>query len=190
MSALFICVVSPFEQVRLSLSSAILKNYENLLILSDFDLSYYKKQLLQYEQLCIILPIDIITPSITSTAKSHQHSIIPFLDNPKPICKKTFEVFITPRDNSAEIFNKIDASVRKKKINDVSETLSERETEVLKYIAKGNSNKEIAANMHLSPHTVMTHRKNITNKLGIKSISGLTVFAILQNIISMDEAAM
>ena len=67
------------------------------------------------------------------------------------------------------------------------ENLSEREIEVLKSVARGYSNKEIADKLHISTNTVITHRKNITDKLGIKTIAGLTVFAITNNIIKPDE---
>lgn len=65
--------------------------------------------------------------------------------------------------------------------------LSERECEILKAIARGFSNKEIANKLFISINTVMTHRKNITDKLNIKTISGLTVYAIMNNMISPDE---
>lgn len=65
--------------------------------------------------------------------------------------------------------------------------LTERETEILKLVSLGNANKEIANKLNISAHTVITHRKNITEKLGIKSISGLTVYAILNKIIDTDE---
>ena len=44
-------------------------------------------------------------------------------------------------------------------------------------------NKEIADQMNISIHTVISHRKNITRKTGIKSVSGLTVYALLNNLI-------
>ncbi len=62
-------------------------------------------------------------------------------------------------------------------------SLSERETDVLRLVAKGLSNKEIGETLFISMHTVISHRKNITKKLGIKSISGLTVYAILHKLI-------
>lgn len=65
--------------------------------------------------------------------------------------------------------------------------LSDRENEVLKYLAKGLSVKEIADKMFLSPHTILTHRKNISQKTGIKTIAGLTVYAVSTKLISMDE---
>lgn len=65
--------------------------------------------------------------------------------------------------------------------------LSEREKDILREIALGKTNKEIAENLFISAHTVITHRKNITKKLGIKTVSGLTVYAILNKIIQIEE---
>ncbi|MBC8602103.1 response regulator transcription factor [Parabacteroides acidifaciens] len=65
--------------------------------------------------------------------------------------------------------------------------LSIRETDVLQLIVKGSTNKEIADKLNISLNTVLTHRKNITTKLGIKTVSGLTFYAIMNGIISGDE---
>lgn len=67
------------------------------------------------------------------------------------------------------------------------ETLSERETDVLKLLVAGNANKEIADKLNISTHTVISHRKNISHKTGIKSVSGLTIYAVVNNIISIDS---
>lgn len=56
--------------------------------------------------------------------------------------------------------------------------LTERENEVTALIASGLTNKDIAEKLHLSPHTVHTHRKNILKKLGVKSVSELTLYAM------------
>ncbi|RLD46011.1 MAG: DNA-binding response regulator [Bacteroidetes bacterium] len=72
--------------------------------------------------------------------------------------------------------------------NDLSEELSDREKEVLMQVALGKTNKEIGEVLFISPHTVITHRKNITKKLGIKTVSGLTVYAILNNLIKIEDA--
>jgi DNA-binding NarL/FixJ family response regulator len=66
---------------------------------------------------------------------------------------------------------------------DENDELSNREIEVLKLVALGFANKEIAEKLFISTHKVMSHRKNMTEKLGIKSISGLTVYAIINNYI-------
>ena len=61
--------------------------------------------------------------------------------------------------------------------------LSAREIEILAGVAQGLLNKEIAAKYNLSIHTVITHRKNIARKTGIKTIAGLTAYAILNNLV-------
>lgn len=65
--------------------------------------------------------------------------------------------------------------------------LSTREIEVLQLIVSGITNKEVADRLCISLNTVLTHRKNITTKLGIKTIPGLTFYAITNGIISGDE---
>ena len=65
--------------------------------------------------------------------------------------------------------------------------LSPRETTIVRLVSLGLTNRQIADRLFLSAHTVMTHRKNISGKLGIKSVSGLTVYAIVNNIITIEE---
>ena len=64
------------------------------------------------------------------------------------------------------------------------EGLTSRELEVLQLVAYGFLNKQIADNLSISLHTVISHRKNITRKLQIKTIAGLTVYALLNGLIS------
>ena len=66
------------------------------------------------------------------------------------------------------------------------EELSAREKEILVCVAKGMLNKEIADAENISIHTVITHRKNITRKTGIKTVAGLTVYALLNNLIDIN----
>lgn len=66
-------------------------------------------------------------------------------------------------------------------------SLSAREAEVLALVAKGLINKEIADKLHISLTTVISHRKNISEKLGIKSVSGLTVYAVMNGYIEADK---
>lgn len=65
--------------------------------------------------------------------------------------------------------------------------LSSRETDVLRLIAKGMLNKEIASELSISFNTVLSHRKNIVSKLGIKSVSGLTLYAYISGLVSSEE---
>ena len=60
--------------------------------------------------------------------------------------------------------------------------LYDREKDVLICLSKGLKNNEIADQLNISVHTVITHRKNIVRKTGIKSVAALTVYAILNNL--------
>ena len=68
-----------------------------------------------------------------------------------------------------------------------SQELSAREIQVLQLIVSGVINKDIAARLNISINTVLTHRKNITAKLGIKTVSGLTLYALMNGYISPDS---
>ena len=102
-----------------------------------------------------------------------------------------FDEKISVDDNKEEIIKKLQTIITSKlpeKHKADSVELSEREKDVVKQIALGKTNKEIADLLFISVHTVITHRKNITRKLDIKTVSGITVYAILNNIIDIDEA--
>lgn len=68
-----------------------------------------------------------------------------------------------------------------------SHELSDRERDVLILVAKGFTNKEIASELNISPHTVISHRKNIVHKTGIRSVAGLTVYAVLNKLIDSEQ---
>ena len=65
--------------------------------------------------------------------------------------------------------------------------LSPREIEVLILITKGFINKEIAQRLGISLTTVISHRKNIMEKLGIKSVAGLAIYAVMHGYIEADS---
>ncbi|SHF30320.1 DNA-binding response regulator, NarL/FixJ family, contains REC and HTH domains [Mariniphaga anaerophila] len=102
-----------------------------------------------------------------------------------PFCK----FYITTKTQASQLQKMVsrcwDKTRRHPKTSD-SEELTTREKDVLKLVALGHSNKVIAEKLFISIHTVISHRKNITEKTGIKSISGLTVYAILNNLIDTE----
>ena len=65
--------------------------------------------------------------------------------------------------------------------------LSDREIEVLSLVAQGHINKEIADMLNISLPTVVSHRKNITEKLGMKSISALTIYAVMHGYVDINR---
>ena len=81
----------------------------------------------------------------------------------------------------------IDTVEDNKSHRDAEGIISEREKDIIRCVAAGKSNKEIAEELFISPHTVATHRRNINSKLGFHSSAGLTIYAIIHNIIDAKE---
>lgn len=94
-------------------------------------------------------------------------------------------------DSRQEIENKLKDAIAqldsKESEKRNSYELSDRETDVLVAVAKGMQNKEIADMLNISIYTVISHRKNIVAKTGIKSVAGLTVYALINNLISESD---
>ena len=99
--------------------------------------------------------------------------------------KKQYDALIGMNDDPVLIVRKLRESLDSRQDNPETEEydLSAREKEILVCVARGMLNKEIADACNLSIHTVITHRKNITRKTGIKTVAGLTVYALLNNLI-------
>lgn len=94
-------------------------------------------------------------------------------------------------DQAAQVVRKLEKAVRTAPDNahakrPANNDLSAREREILIAVAHGLMNKEIAARFHISVNTVMTHRKSITRKTGIKTVAGLR-YALLNNYIRQEE---
>ena len=100
-----------------------------------------------------------------------------------------FDEVIYINDEEEKIFSKLEKLVESNHITEDEEsaTLSQRELDVVKLVALGKSNRDIAEELFISIHTVISHRKNITNKLGIKSVSGLTIYAVINKLIGTDD---
>ena len=65
--------------------------------------------------------------------------------------------------------------------------LSERELQIIQYIAEGYTNSQIAAIIYLSNHTVNTHRKNIMKKLGVNNTAGIVMYAVKTEMVSPNQ---
>ena len=84
------------------------------------------------------------------------------------------------RLKNADVTARISSFISKAESN---ESLSEREKEIIVCLVQGMSNKEIASQLFISVNTVITHRRNIARKLQIRSLAGLTIYAIANNLI-------
>lgn len=107
-----------------------------------------------------------------------------------PETTESFDGFIDIYDDYAQIVKKLKKTVAHKIQRNHppdSVDLSDREKEILIAVAQGCINKEIADKLHISIHTVISHRKNISRKTGIKTVSGLTVYALINRLISQED---
>ena len=68
--------------------------------------------------------------------------------------------------------------------SDSYELLTPREREILQLLAGGRSNKEIASSFNLSPYTVETHRRNLQEKLNLRSLAELILYAVRKGLIA------
>lgn len=100
---------------------------------------------------------------------------------------KEYDEIITMYDNSDTILSTLNRVVESIEQGEVRTELSQREKEIVICIAKGMANKEIAEELNLSTHTVVSHRRNITTKLDIYSASGLTIYAIINKLVEIDS---
>lgn len=87
------------------------------------------------------------------------------------------------RADESDIIDRFNEIFEPKRTPAKQQVLSSREIEVLTLVAQGYINKQIADRLNISVNTVLTHRKNITAKLGIKSVAGLSVYALMNGII-------
>jgi len=159
-----------FENFQ-ELSAFHKKSFLNLIILNSDTPEYELKQ------------IDILKNEIP---KVNWVGIITNNPNRNFIIK--VEELIYLNDNTHKIFEIIKKSLIEKKSENRNNNLSDREIEVLKLLVKGKMNKEIANELNISIHTVITHRKNITHKLGIKSVAAMAIYAVANNIIDINDS--
>ncbi|MDR3126861.1 MAG: response regulator transcription factor [Tannerellaceae bacterium] len=107
-----------------------------------------------------------------------------------------YDTFLSIYDGKEEVRNKVRKYCRKAilekdaligKVQPDRQILTRREEEVISAIAKGMTTRQIAQLLFLSELTVNTHRRNITSKLNIHSISGLTAYAVLNSLVDITE---
>lgn len=87
----------------------------------------------------------------------------------------------------AHRYNAVPEEHRQTPVAEKIEALSDREKDVVRCVARGMANKEIADALCLSVHTVTTYRRNIASKLQIHSPAGLTIFAIINRLIDIKD---
>lgn len=148
--------------------------HPDLVIINPLMMDFKRRLCIEnyFAGICEAPPVALVYQYVDPEILKHYKAVIDITDDREKIIRKLFQLFEAPSG-----------------IQDAPEgtELSEREKEILVSVARGMINKEIADRHHISVHTVITHRKNISRKTGIKSVSGLTVFAILNNLININE---
>jgi len=99
----------------------------------------------------------------------------------------SFTLYDTPEQIIQSLHKLQEKSRQSEQEREEDDNLSPREIEVLTCLVNGMLNKEIADQLHISVHTVVRHRKNITLKTGNRSQSGLTIYAISKKIVSIED---
>lgn len=101
---------------------------------------------------------------------------------------RSYDAIIRINDSESKIEETLTNCLNKDQNSQTDlEDLSDREKEILISVVKGMSNKEIADHHNISIHTAITHRRNITRKLKVHSISGLTIYAIINKLVDISE---
>ncbi|WP_106830732.1 response regulator transcription factor [Parabacteroides pacaensis] len=122
---------------------------------------------------------------------SHTKCIALLYSSAEQILLKPYDEVIHLHDDEEQICHKLVHCSKmfdnENDCNDEQQCLSIREKEIVICVVKGMTNKEIAEKLYLSTHTVITHRRNIARKLQIHSASGLTIYAIVNKLVQLDD---
>ncbi|WP_277345468.1 response regulator transcription factor [Maribellus sediminis] len=184
-----IVIIHPAEIIRKGISS-LLEDFQSVRISCFPDFSKLNMQELKAAQkLLLIVPANCryAQELLELRTSIGEHELVGVLTNDKEKCEDNAFDHLIPIDVPAKQLIQIAEGFFESDDTDNSGELTIREKEVLRLIALGNTNKTIADTLFISTHTVISHRKNITEKLGIKSIPGLTVYAIIQKIVGPSD---
>ena len=179
-------------------SDIILKGLADILNGSNSDeviLLHHTNELIDYPHLSgyilLVMPLNILKENesflkrLLANTNKIKHLHLNFDEKPEIL-----DIAINIHDNQTLIVSKVNELLNSFGAKNDDRTINEltkREIDVLQLVAKGLANKEVADKLCISIHTVISHRKNISEKTGIKSASGLTMYAVLKKIVDIDE---
>jgi len=188
-----IAVIEPSQIIYEGLSNILMKSQNHFFLYRLNDLEELSNMYVR-----IKFNIAIINPTIIQNKVSDFIRVIKILSDIAWIglvysffddkLLNKFDVLISVTDTIELIAQKINNTYNNCNcVMNSAKELTKREIEVLTLLTKGLLNKEIADKLNISIHTVISHRKNIIEKTGIKSLSGLTLYSISKNIIPLDS---
>jgi len=100
---------------------------------------------------------------------------------------KVCDEIISIYDSADQISEKLTRLINETQPENKNELLTNREKEIVVCVIKGLTNKQIATALHLSSHTIISHRRNIASKLQIHSAAGLTIYAIVNKLVELND---
>jgi DNA-binding NarL/FixJ family response regulator len=160
-----VCEIAEIEQVKSFCWQKPDLLIINPSVLNLFSLQQIKKEIANPALKCIALQ-NALTDH---TALKIYDEVISIYDSVEQINEKLTRLIIEPDEEKRH------------------ESLTIREKEIIVCVIKGMTNKQIADQLHLSSHTVISHRRNIASKLQIHSTSGLTIYAIVNKLVELDD---
>jgi DNA-binding NarL/FixJ family response regulator len=188
-----IAIIEPSPIVVEGLSNLLLKSGQHYQVFKIDDLEEVTMTVTNYDiDLIIVNPSQIqnrarLYKTIKKSLPAHWVALVYSFFSNELLALFDGSIRVTDKpDDIVQIINRLTGTDPAEE-NQQQETLSERETEVLVQLVNGLSNKEIADRLNISIHTVISHRKNISQKTGIKSQSGLTIYALSNKIISLEN---
>lgn len=138
-------------------------------------------------------PQNILTKVLSSGVKSYllkdcdeqeiNDAIVQTVKGESFLCSKIVEGLV----NTGKAINKETDTVKGTGTSCEGLNITERELEIIRLVAEGHSNKQIADKLFLSTHTVNTHRKNIMNKLGLANTAGLVMYAVKNDLLEHNK---
>lgn len=152
---------------------------EKLTELKNSIIKYYPDSKKAYMMNAVLFDIFNCEKDLVSHNAVEDHLFVPAVLQLEEEVKKNIDNHNTS--------NKVQETTEKAESQSTQDDLSQREKEIICCVVKGMSNKEIAENLFISVHTVITHRRNIARKLQIHSPTLLTVYAIVNKLVDISE---
>ena len=152
---------------------------EKLTELKNSIIKYYPDSKKAYMMNAVLFDIFNCEKDLVSHNAVEDHLFVPAVLQLEEEVKKNIDNHNTS--------NKVQQAIEKEESLSRQDDLSQREKEIICCVVKGMSNKEIAENLFISVHTVITHRRNIARKLQIHSPTLLTVYAIVNKLVDISE---
>lgn len=157
-----------------SLEECLRLHHPDILIINPAFQGYFDVRKLKEDSRHMVMKyVALITTVADRSSLKDYDDMIELYDDPEVVREKLIRMLNIAEEDSEAISGQ--------------EILSVREKEIVTFVVKGMTNKEIADVLFLSTHTVITHRRNIARKLQIHSPAGLTIYAIVNKLIELQD---